>query len=146
MPGWLTHILGTPFYKQERSVQRRVLAALAAAALLLIAVAAYQVGRLAGLEVNADSARWEQVVQARAAAFRLPLGVAGFALALLSSSLAWGAWIRSLPGRSACQFDQDAQGAFTEGEAIRAEKIANQGRVCAALLLGSLAFWGWILR
>jgi hypothetical protein len=134
-------IFSVPAFKLDDAQRAKAYKIMAIASTILIAAVAYKVGRLAGLNVPAESPEFEHALQSRMALLRFVQGVGLYPFALFSSLLAWKGFSRSPLGKRLTIWDQKVD--VTE---TCAAKLHNAGGIVMALIVGSLLFWAQVLR
>lgn len=143
---WIrAHIL-TPFYKQDRATQARVVLILFIVACLVAFVGARHLYTMAPLEVLGTDPRWNEVQRSQVITANLRGGIVCYLLGVVLGILGYKFWVRTATGRAACDWKTNADGSYREPDEIRAAKIHNQGRLQATWILGSLLFFGLVLH
>ena len=145
MDWFRTHIL-TPFYKQDRTTQARVVLFLFIVACLVAFLSARNIYHTAGLEVLGTDANWNAVQRSQVISANLRGGIVCYLLGVGLGIIGYKFWVRTATGRASCQWNRDENGLFNESDRIQAAKIHNQGRLQVAWILGSLLFFGLVLH
>ncbi len=145
MDWFRTHIL-TPFYKQDRTTQARVVLFLFLLGCIVAVLSARFLHHTAGMEVLGTDPDWNVVQRSQVITANLRGGIVCYLLGVGLGILGYKWWVRTATGRSSCQFDVNAEGIFTEPIEVQAAKISNQGRLQVAWILGSLLFFGLVLK
>lgn len=145
MDWFRAHIL-TPFYKQDRTTQERVVLFLFLVGCLVAFLGARHLYRAEGMEVLGTDPNWNLVQRSQVIAANLRGGIVCYLLGVGLGILGYKWWVRTATGRASCQWNQDENGLFNESDRVQAAKIHNQGRLQVAWILGSLLFFGLVLN